>query len=113
VLGGLDLEVGDLVTFRDLQNSCPSLNEMHASSSGCVTVARHTLQLGSPADLCRVSRGNSFQICALDELFGNRRAKKAHHLVHSPVNQNLDLVGTGIYVHTPQNYLIYLVYGVK
>jgi len=76
VLGGLDLEVGDLVTFRGLQNSCPLLNEMHASSSGCVTVARPTLQLESPADLCRVSRVNSFQICALDELFGNCRAKK-------------------------------------
>jgi hypothetical protein len=76
VLGGLDLEVVDLVTFRGLQNSCPLLNEMHASSSGCVTVVRPTLQPGSPADLCRVSRGNSSHICELDELFGNCRAEK-------------------------------------
>jgi hypothetical protein len=28
------------------------------------------------------------------------QSKKAHHLVHSPVTQHLDLVGTGIYTYT-------------
>jgi hypothetical protein len=111
VLGGLDLEVGDLVTFRGLQSSCPLLNEMHASSNGCVTVARPTLQLGSPADLCRLSRGNSFPNLCIRWTIWKMQSKKAHHLVHSLVTQHLDLVGTGIYTYTPKLSIIVGIWG--
>jgi hypothetical protein len=111
VLGELDLAVWDQVTFRGLQNNSPLLNEMHASSSGCATVARLTLEPESPADLCRLSRGNSARHSAVDEPFGYLRAKKQtiwciiHWITFWTLRVLLLLLLLLLLLYIPQNYV--------